>query len=181
MPKYKGHIIFNSSLALPLTFLGLYHSTYPPAPVATASISFVLATFLLSPDLDLKQSTVTQNWRGISFIWEGYSKVFSHRGWSHSVFLSSLTRLSYIAFVVAIGGFIAHLGYGLVHSHDFGRSIAGTTNAFVLNGSVLKAQAHLYRPHLLAGFLSVMASALCHVFLDRFLSVILIAIGKRRS
>jgi uncharacterized metal-binding protein len=64
-----------------------------------AGASFTVATLLLSPDLDLKHSRITKNWGVLSPLWWGYHKSFKHRGLSHSIFLSSLSRLAYLFLV----------------------------------------------------------------------------------
>jgi uncharacterized metal-binding protein len=101
IPNYTAHTRTNCLLALPLIYLGFYKQTWVDSQFITlASSSFFLSTLLLSPDLDLKNSRPTKNWGILSFIWVGYHRLFRHRGKSHSVLLSTLTKLIYLSCVL---------------------------------------------------------------------------------
>ncbi|HCL58015.1 MAG TPA: hypothetical protein DHW82_13555 [Spirochaetia bacterium] len=65
--------------------------------------SYIFSTFMLSPDLDLHKNRSKLNWGFLRFIWYPYSKIFSHRGISHSLIFGILTRLVYIYFFYFLG------------------------------------------------------------------------------
>ncbi len=58
--------------------------------------AYAFSTFFLSPDLDLKRNRSKLNWGFLRWIWRPYSKVFKHRGISHSFIWGIPTRLIYI-------------------------------------------------------------------------------------
>jgi uncharacterized metal-binding protein len=65
--------------------------------------AFAAGTFLLSPDLDLAEQNVSskRNWGFLGFLWVPYGWVFSHRGLSHTWLIGPLTRLFYLALLLA--------------------------------------------------------------------------------
>ena len=65
--------------------------------------AFVAGTYLLSPDLDLAEQHVSskRNWGWLGFLWVPYGWVFSHRGLSHTWLVGPLTRLVYLALLLA--------------------------------------------------------------------------------
>jgi uncharacterized metal-binding protein len=67
------------------------------------SLAFVAGTFLLSPDLDLAEQNVSskRNWGLLGFLWVPYGWVFSHRGLSHTWLIGPITRLFYLALLLA--------------------------------------------------------------------------------
>lgn len=67
------------------------------------TIAFAAGTFLLSPDLDLAEQNVSskRNWGYLGFLWVPYGWVFSHRGLSHTWLIGPLTRLFYLALLLA--------------------------------------------------------------------------------
>ena len=68
--------------------------------------AYLFSSLLLSPDLDLRYNRSRRRWGLLGFIWIPYTKVFKHRGVSHSVLLGTLTRLGYLgvlALLIALG------------------------------------------------------------------------------
>jgi uncharacterized metal-binding protein len=93
--QYKEHCISNLIVGtLLVTVLASYE--IPTTLRLIFASSFVLATFLLSPDLDLFHSSPSKNWGYMKAIWWPYSKIFKHRGLSHTPILGTWTRLGYI-------------------------------------------------------------------------------------
>lgn len=68
------------------------------------TLGFMAGTFLLSPDLDLSEGRVDskRHWGILGFLWIPYGMIFSHRGLSHTWILGPLTRIAYIAVILAI-------------------------------------------------------------------------------
>lgn len=72
-----------------------------PAMLKTFSLSFMLGTFLVTPDLDLAENRMRarNNWGLVGLLWVPYGAIFSHRGISHSWIIGPLTRLLYMIFI----------------------------------------------------------------------------------
>ena len=69
--------------------------------VTLFSVSYMVGTFLVTPDLDLAENSVRSksNWGLLGLLWVPYGALFSHRGLSHTWFLGPLTRLLYLVMV----------------------------------------------------------------------------------
>lgn len=72
-----------------------------PPSVSLFSLSYLVGTFLVTPDLDLAENSVRSksNWGLLGLLWEPYGALFAHRGLSHTWFVGPLTRLVYMAVV----------------------------------------------------------------------------------
>ncbi len=90
-----------------------------PPPARTAFLaSYLVGTFLITPDLDLAENRVRakENWGLLGLLWVPYGHLFKHRGLSHSWLLGPLTRLIYIAMLSLLFSALAatlgpYLGY----------------------------------------------------------------------
>lgn len=130
-----------------------------PLPFAGA---FVVATFLLSPDLDLHHSSPTQNWGFLKKLWWPYSKIFRHRGISHVPILGTGTRFFYLCAL----SLLCVLAYDI--------SIAASQNlnwTFIESASVGRMQelwesARSHEKLLLSIFAGLTASDLSHLLVD---------------
>ncbi|MBI2952580.1 DUF2227 family putative metal-binding protein [bacterium] len=69
---------------------------------AVFTISYLFGTFLLSPDLDLKDNVSAKNWGLLRLFWRPYAALFRHRGISHVPVLGTLTRILYMAVVAYV-------------------------------------------------------------------------------
>jgi len=70
-----------------------------PLPARLAFlVSYLVGTFLITPDLDLANRSVRakKHWGLLGILWVPYGAVFRHRGLSHSWLLGPLTRLIYL-------------------------------------------------------------------------------------
>ncbi len=85
--------------------------------------AFAAGTFLLSPDLDLAEQNVSskRNWGLLGFLWVPYGWVFSHRGLSHTWLIGPLTRLFYLALLLAVPVWFAR---ELLHNFRIGQDDA---------------------------------------------------------
>ena len=73
--------------------------------------------WLMTPDLDVNGTTFEEYrlykifWP-IGFVWQNfwapYGLMFKHRGWSHTPFIGTLTRIAYILGVLICGSFLAN-------------------------------------------------------------------------
>lgn len=171
MPGYKAHVTINVSVltlgaALSAKYLDVTKNT-----TLTAVLSFLVATVLLSPDLDLAVSNPTKNWGILRLLWAPYQIFFKHRGWSHSVFLSSFTRIFYLFLLGAVACFAA-----ITIDQMF--SSASSTQDAMREGSyafvdVIKRSwtvAYAYRASLNAAVLGIFLSDLLHIMADRAVS-----------
>lgn len=72
--------------------------------VTLFNLSYLVGTFLVTPDLDLAESNVRSksNWGLLGLLWVPYGSMFAHRGMSHTWFIGPLTRLIYMV-VVGLG------------------------------------------------------------------------------
>lgn len=72
-----------------------------PESVGLFTASYLVGTFLVTPDLDLAENRVRakSNWGLLGLLWVPYGAMFSHRGLSHSWLVGPLTRLIYLAAV----------------------------------------------------------------------------------
>lgn len=75
-----------------------------PVQTLNFTLGFMAGTFLLSPDLDLSEGRVDskRHWGILGFLWIPYGMIFCHRGLSHTWILGPLTRLAYMAVMIAI-------------------------------------------------------------------------------
>ena len=69
---------------------------------AVFAVSYLFGTFLLSPDLDLKDNVSAKNWGLLRLFWRPYAALFRHRGLSHTPVVGSLTRILYMAVVIYV-------------------------------------------------------------------------------
>jgi uncharacterized metal-binding protein len=72
-----------------------------PQSLGLFSLSFLVGTFLVTPDLDLAENHVRakSNWGLLGLLWVPYGEMFSHRGLSHTWLVGPLTRLIYMIVV----------------------------------------------------------------------------------
>lgn len=151
MPSGKTHTAVELTLGPALG--AAYYVALRPGTVELAVFAgaYLFSSLLLSPDLDLHKNAARRRWGPLGFLWAPYSKVFKHRGLSHSLVLGPLTRLVYLGLVfgAVIGGLRA-LGFALPEKLPF-----------LLDPRVLLALGiGLYLPNVL------------HVLLDRLVSAV---------
>ncbi len=99
--QYKHHCISNT-LALLACHAGLYYIQVGLQEQGLFAGSFLFATFLMSPDLDLQQSTPTQNWGLLKVLWKPYNKRSKHRGLSHFPVVGTFSRLLYLSLLIGL-------------------------------------------------------------------------------
>lgn len=72
--------------------------------VALFGGAYLFSSLFLSPDLDLRHNAARRRWGVLGFIWLPYTKIFKHRGVSHSLLFGTLTRLGYLALLAVLVG-----------------------------------------------------------------------------
>ncbi len=114
MPSGKTHLRIELLLLPVWVAMGFVAESYRVIAIGWEGMAifagaYLFSSLLLSPDLDLRHNRSRRRWGPLGFIWIPYTKVFAHRGISHSLLLGTLTRLVYLgilALVIALG-----LGY----------------------------------------------------------------------
>lgn len=102
MPSGRTHLRIEL-ITLPLWAL-LFYLFVDAAWGAVALFvgAYLFSSLLLSPDLDLRHNEARQRWGLLGFVWLPYTKIFKHRGVSHSLLFGTLTRLGYLALLAVI-------------------------------------------------------------------------------
>lgn len=105
MPAGKTHLRIELFL-LPL-WGALFSLFIDPSWQAGAVFTgaYLFSSLLLSPDLDLRYNRSRRHWGVFGCIWVPYTKIFKHRGISHSVLLGTLTRLGYLGLLALLIAF----------------------------------------------------------------------------
>jgi len=114
MPSGRTHTAFELIVG-PGILAGFYLLLRPSwGEVAIFGGAYLLSSLLLSPDLDLEKNISRRRWGPLGFIWTPYSKVFKHRGISHSLIWGPITRLIYlgVVFVLVLWG-LSYVGFAL--------------------------------------------------------------------
>jgi uncharacterized metal-binding protein len=122
------------------------------------SVGYVLGTFLLSPDLDLKHSKPSKRWKALKILWRPYQKKSKHRGISHIPLLGTFTRLLYIFLLITA---LYYLLYFLL-SYYWQES---TQKISQLNPLILVEEL-AYKEWTFYTLLGIIASELTHISLD---------------
>lgn len=113
MPSGRIHEAINLVALGGITAAYLYNqSRWPHITDAVAlgfALSYVVGTFMVTPDLDLAEQKVRAKsyWGVLGWLWVPYGLLFSHRGWSHSWIVGPLSRLIYLGLIGALVWFLA--------------------------------------------------------------------------
>jgi uncharacterized metal-binding protein len=75
--------------------------------VAAFLAAFLFSSLLLSPDLDLARSDASRRWGIARVLWLPYARLFRHRRTSHRPVLGPVSRIAYLALLVAAAGALA--------------------------------------------------------------------------
>ncbi len=148
MSGYKTHSSFNLFLALPALVAADYYFLHTPYSLLLTFISsFAYTTLFMSPDLDLVHNIKITSLRGLlSLPFRFYSKVFSHRGISHSFFFGSLTRIVWLFCLATLIFFLLNKTLPTAYS--------------------LKKFYRIYEDYLLYGLAGICLADWCHLLLD---------------
>lgn len=121
----------------------------PPPTRFAFLLSFLIGTFLVTPDLDLAENRVRakNNWGLLGLLWVPYGSLFRHRGLSHSWFVGPLTRLAYmLLLLLALSGLLSLIGPAFGYRFGFEATLVGNWQdmAFgALSGYYLSQWLHL--------------------------------------
>lgn len=108
MPSGKTHfaieatagIALGAVLSMPPVRDNLPEALVAPAMLIAFFSGYIFSMFLISPDLDLANSSARKRWGPIGFLWIPYDIIFKHRGASHHLILGTGTRLLYLSCVL---------------------------------------------------------------------------------
>lgn len=101
--------------------------------VSAFSLSYLFATFFVSPDLDI-ESRPYKRWGPLRFVWWPYKVIFRHRGFSHNPILGPLSIVINLALIVAV--VLLLLGFDL-------HSVPLRFIAISMSGMVLSMEIHI--------------------------------------
>lgn len=109
MPGGKTHELINITALVSILTVFYYLSTWQEAIAAARhpdiyeilafSVSYIFATFFLSPDLDIK-SRPYKRWKMLRILWWPYRILFKHRGFSHHMIFGPLIIILYLTAIV---------------------------------------------------------------------------------
>ncbi|SNZ13665.1 metal-binding protein [Hydrogenobacter hydrogenophilus] len=96
----KSHDMINM-LLMPIPLYFIPKEFYLPF-----TLGYIIGTFFLSPDLDLRHSKPSKRWGYLKVVWLPYQKKSKHRGISHIPILGTIIRLFYLNFLIFILYFV---------------------------------------------------------------------------
>ncbi|RMH80140.1 MAG: hypothetical protein D6674_05435 [Acidobacteria bacterium] len=108
----RRHDLFNL-LALPPCLYLLPKEVYLPF-----TAGYLIGTFFLSPDLDLRHSKPSRRWKVFRYIWRPYQAFSRHRGISHVPLLGVFIKLLYL-FIFLLFLYFFLLGLSSTHMPEF--------------------------------------------------------------
>ena len=139
MPNFRTHTSANLFALIAADGLLLYNGI-DFTTVGQITLGGVLSTFLLSPDLDLSNSTSSADWGILEILFLPYSKSFHHRGISHMPVVGTLTRYLYIVLLLVLVGLVINIVWGVNFSFD-PEGILGAIG-YIFIGSVFVDSVH---------------------------------------
>ncbi len=149
MAQYKTHTFFNLIIGLPLSLFALwYFFHFKEKEIAVYSLSFCYASLFMNPDMDLAHKIRLFSLRGLlSLPFRLYSRIFSHRGLSHSVLFGTLTRVLWLFLAALAVAYIFEISF--LKEKNLLLFIKSHQSIFIL---------------IFSGFF---LADICHVFLDK--------------
>lgn len=170
MPNYATHTAFGVVALSGISYIAVRTFSFPNEVIALSAMGFAFATVMLSPDLDLKYSSPTKNWKILRWMWRPYQLVFRHRGLSHSLCFSTITRMGYLTMIVVAGYMIAT--FGLAEFANLENTRWGMRDAV----EFARDQAISHLPEVSAVGVGVLLSDWCHIAADRLVSALKILV-----
>lgn len=111
MPSGKTHDVINITVLMAILACLYYFSAWQKTVIITRymdiyttlafSVSYLFATFFLSPDLDTK-SRPYKRWKMLRILWWPYRIIFKHRGYSHNIVLGPLSIISNLVLIAVV-------------------------------------------------------------------------------
>jgi uncharacterized metal-binding protein len=135
MPGFIGHTAANTALLVGTTVV-MRAQSWSWQDVIAVNSGIVLATFVLSPDMDLFHSQSTKGWGWLRFFWWPYSKLARHRDRLHFPIVGTTARWLYVLAILTLLVILFRLWFrriGLSIEFDF----AGDTEDILYNALYL--------------------------------------------
>ena len=101
MPGFWGHTI-GSTVAATATTTYMVLDHWSTSDILVVNAGIALATFVLSPDMDLFNSHPNKGWGVLRFFWWPYSKLVKHRDRLHIPVIGTTARFLYTALILSI-------------------------------------------------------------------------------
>jgi len=125
---------------------------------------YIVGTFLLSPDLDLKNSRPSKRWGQLRCLWLPYQSFSRHRGLSHVPVVGSILRLLYITFIVLFLYFVL-LGIVSILDKSLAIYVAGFDPFGVMNKLFRSEEALFF-------VLGIITADIIHIVIDGIWSLL---------
>ncbi len=101
MPGFVGHTVTNS-IALVGVSAFMAHEGWIVPDIAAVDAGILIATFALSPDMDLFTSKPVDGWGLMRYFWLPYSKLVKHRDKMHIPILGTTVRWIYLLAILGV-------------------------------------------------------------------------------
>ncbi|MFA5249973.1 MAG: DUF2227 family putative metal-binding protein [Parachlamydiales bacterium] len=104
MALYSTHWRFNLTIFLPFSLFLLNYCFHPETKYLIAfALVFTYSSLFFHPDLDLAYKNRLFSLKGLLTLpFRPYSRLFSHRRFSHLPIIGALTRLIYLALLLSL-------------------------------------------------------------------------------
>ena len=131
MPSYKTHERINLLVLCCLDAVMVYSNTNLWT-VCLFSASYFVATFLITPDLDL-DSRIYNRWGVLKYLWWPYKKLFKHRQSSHHIIFGPLSLVLYLVTLIFVILYLLQLNV----------NISPWTIIILISGLVVATECHI--------------------------------------
>ena len=101
MPGFIGHTLGNTVILAGTTAV-MWSQGWSVADIVAADTGVVLATLILSPDMDLFNSRSMDDWGLLRIFWWPYAKLVKHRDAMHIPLLGTFVRWLYMLIMVSV-------------------------------------------------------------------------------
>lgn len=108
MPDFVGHTAANTAVLVGTTVV-MRAQSWSWQDVLAVNAGIVVATFVLSPDMDLFNSKSIEGWGWLRVFWWPYSKLAKHRDRLHIPILGTAVRWFYLLTILAVLGVLLYL------------------------------------------------------------------------
>jgi uncharacterized metal-binding protein len=108
MPGFLGHTVANTAVLVGTTVV-MRAQSWSWQDVIAVDAGIAIATFVLSPDMDLFNSKSMDGWGWLRVFWWPYSKLAKHRDRLHIPILGTAVRWLYVLTILAILGLLLYL------------------------------------------------------------------------
>lgn len=135
MPGFVGHTVANTALIVGTTVV-MRAQSWSWQDVIAVNAGIVIATFVLSPDMDLFTSKSMKGWGWLRFLWLPYAKFARHRDRLHFPIVGTAVRWLYVLALLTLLLILFRFWFrriGLSIEFDF----AGDTEDIIYNALYL--------------------------------------------